>query len=317
MKQQIFFIFLIPFVLSQRLTDEDAEAFRDPIELPIYQEAIKNMFPNYTGDRRIIGGEIAQLGQFPYSVVLHMRSGSTWFICGGALIRFNWVLSAAHCVVGFNSIQVIVGAVNRIFGPAAFNVTVTEREDMIFHPYFEMRTFMNNIGLIRLRTATPALLDHPFVGLIRLPNVTDARIDLTGRASNFSGFGSTGLDTEFSEVLQFITVPVISNQECSDAIRGSIFAFNLCVSTVGGRSPCHGDSGGALTNEIDRNRTVVIGIMSFSAIDCSIGVPAVFTRVTSYLAWIESHVNSGYNLRFKTSLGILMLIPILMSNFGL
>lgn len=98
MKQIIFFTLLIPFVLSQRLTDEDAENFRDPIELPIYQEAIKNMYPNYTfieRERRIIGGEIAQLGQFPYTVALHMRSWRGWFVCGGALIRFNWVLTVS------------------------------------------------------------------------------------------------------------------------------------------------------------------------------------------------------------------------------
>ena len=103
MKQLIFFILLIPIVLSQRLTDEDAENFRDPIELPIYQEAIKNMFPDYTHierERRIVGGEIAQLGQFPYTVALHMRTWRGWFVCGGALIRFNWVLTVSIMIFG-------------------------------------------------------------------------------------------------------------------------------------------------------------------------------------------------------------------------
>lgn len=195
-------------------------------------------------------------------------------------------------------------------------MTVTDKEDIIIHPYFNPRTLINDIALIRLRTATRSLLDHPFVSLIRLPNVTDARIDFTGRASNVSGFGTTGIGTGPSEVLRFITVPVISNQECSDVFRGSILPSNLCVSTVGGRSPCQGDSGGPLTTAIDRNRTIVIGVVSFGAEDCSVGVPVAFARVTSFLSWIESHVNSGSNLRFEKSLGLILVTVIVMSNFS-
>ena len=188
---------------------------------------------------------------------------------------------------------------------------------MIVHPYFNPRTLANDIGLIRLRTATRSLLDHPFVGLIRLPNVTDARIDLTGRSSMVSGFGSAGIGTGPSEVLRFITVPVISNQECSDVFRGAILPSNLCVSTTGGRSPCQGDSGVPLTTAIDRNRTIVIGIVSFGAEDCSVGAPVAFARVTSFLAWIESIVNGGSSLKFEKSVGILVVSVILIRNYNL
>jgi secreted trypsin-like serine protease len=55
-----------------------------------------------------------------------------------------------------------------------------------------------------------------------------------------------------------------------------------------------GDSGGALVTEIDGNYTQ-IGIVSFgAAAGCELGYPQGFTRVTSYLDWIE--INSGIHI---------------------
>ena len=53
-----------------------------------------------------------------------------------------------------------------------------------------------------------------------------------------------------------------------------------------------GDSGGALVYQESDGRYTEVGIVSFGSLyDCTVGYPAVFTRVTSYLDWITS--NSG------------------------
>jgi secreted trypsin-like serine protease len=44
---------------------------------------------------QIIGGEEASLGQFPWQVFITTDGVS---ICGGSLIRVQWVLTAAHCI---------------------------------------------------------------------------------------------------------------------------------------------------------------------------------------------------------------------------
>ncbi|KAL7025811.1 hypothetical protein ACKWTF_013646 [Chironomus riparius] len=317
MKQLIFFAILSYFVVTQHAFELELQDFKDPIELPIYQEAIRNMKPNFTNierERRIVGGEISQFGQFPYTVALHMRSRQGMFVCGGALIKYNWVLTAAHCIEGFNSIQVIVGTINRISGPSVFNITVSHSRDLIPHPQFNPTTISNDIGLIRLRTATPSLLDHTFVDVISLPTIIDSQIDLTGRMSTVSGFGATGFRMPPSEVLRFIKVPVISNQECSQVFGNAILSSNLCVSTIGGRSPCPGDSGGPLTTQIDLNRTVIIGVVSFGAEDCGIEVPVAFARVTSFLPWIESVIGSGTNILLEKFVGILIMIILFVRN---
>ncbi|MPD01698.1 Serine protease 48 [Portunus trituberculatus] len=49
--------------------------------------------------RRIVGGEEASFGEFPWQVSLRQWRHVTFLHkCGAALINRNWVITAAHCV---------------------------------------------------------------------------------------------------------------------------------------------------------------------------------------------------------------------------
>ena len=48
-------------------------------------------------EARIIGGEDADIKDYPFMVSLYKKNG-TYFTCCGSIIRDDWILTAAHCV---------------------------------------------------------------------------------------------------------------------------------------------------------------------------------------------------------------------------
>lgn len=66
---------------------------------------LQEYYSNATGDDlangRIVGGSPASAGQFPWQVAVMYRTSAGSYFCGGSLIGPQWVLTAAHCVRGY------------------------------------------------------------------------------------------------------------------------------------------------------------------------------------------------------------------------
>src|SRR5262249_18463838 len=59
----------------------------------------------------VVGGTKAKKGEFPFIVSLHDKQGH---LCGGSLIKKNWVLTAGHCVAdGLKISKVYVGLMDQ------------------------------------------------------------------------------------------------------------------------------------------------------------------------------------------------------------
>lgn len=49
---------------------------------------------------RIIGGDVADAGQFPFAAAIYKRTNDGTFFCVGSLLNHEWILTAGQCVDG-------------------------------------------------------------------------------------------------------------------------------------------------------------------------------------------------------------------------
>ena len=98
------------------------------------------------------------------------------------------------------------------------------------------------------------------------------------------------LGPDSNDHLQYAVLPLTTNEECqkiySEVKPGMAFDSVICTKVAGGKDTCHGDSGGPLVVPDESNRAVITGITSWGH-SCG-KYPGVYTRVTSYLDWINS-----------------------------
>lgn len=192
-------------------------------------------------EARIAGGQSTNAENFPYQVLMYMvdENGAN-FICGGSLLTYQWVLTAAHCLHGFISIAVFLGVSNRVHGPAVWSGNVTSRSQLVMHPHYAPTSHANDIALVKLFDIDPTVLENPSVKTIALPTAAEANVNLVGMQGTVSGFGSTSDTNKASNVMRFVTMPIISNQQCRATFGNFIREGNVCMSGNGGRSVCSG-----------------------------------------------------------------------------
>merc|ERR1712025_1229353 len=104
------------------------------------------------GIGRIVGGEEAADGEFPWQVSLRTIGaiGSTHF-CGGSIIDKDWILTAAHCCAGQ-----IPATMHVVAGGIKLNNFENEEEprnvdQIIGHPNYASATITNDACLLKLK----------------------------------------------------------------------------------------------------------------------------------------------------------------------
>ncbi|XP_058457222.1 brachyurin-like [Malaya genurostris] len=268
---------------------EDLDSFWDRLDPSLQKFRNTKAIP----DRRILGGDLAELGQFPYQAVVtaFWPNGNNIF-CGGILVSTNFVLTAAHCVISDSPASfgtIMVGAQNRQQQePSQQN---SEFGTITPHPNYVASLLRNDIAIISL--ASPVVFTE-FVQPAVLPALSDTRT-FAGLTGTVSGFGRTSntAGSPVSNQLWFTSNPIMSNADCQ-AIWGTTWVTeqNICMSQEGGRTICHGDSGGPLTVAEDGG-SLVVGMVSFLHVSgCISDFPPGFVRMSHYLEWIAEETDA-------------------------
>jgi len=269
---------------------------------------------------RIIGGQNATIGQFPWMVSIqynNMVPGDPTALrhgCGGTLITARHVLTAAHCLSSLNIDDpepkaVVLGEVNFLDDPdclpdqpdiCAHNATVTvEIEAIQTHPFYEHDTSLalpNDICIIKLAREVEFSAWVAPICLYREPAILgETRSDLAPASNAFiAGWGQSRIEISsdeqmFTPFLQFAAVPMRGLHECEVQFKRETAGLEgrLCAGAgESGRDTCRGDSGGPLMVTDEFGTTwYQTGISSFGAGRC--GQVSGYTRVLDYIDWIE------------------------------
>ncbi|XP_046411533.1 brachyurin [Neodiprion virginianus] len=239
---------------------------------------------------RVVGGEEASPGQFPYQVGLFSTNaaGSTGF-CGGSILNYEWILTAAHCVDVAVSVEVILGA--QYIREDEPTQVVLQVAEIIVHENWDTRNIRNDLALLRL----PAPIQFTErIQPIRLPSRSQVGQTFASETGIVSGWGrDSDSSSSISPVLRWTQNPILTNFVCTRYYFFSVTSAQICLSGRGGRSSCNGDSGGPLVVTDSDGEITQVGVVSFGiALGCAVGWPGVYVRVTDYLDWIETHAPS-------------------------
>ncbi|XP_019728444.1 suppressor of tumorigenicity 14 protein homolog [Hippocampus comes] len=235
---------------------------------------------------RIVGGQNAELGEWPWQVSLHFMTYG--HVCGASIISEKWLLSAAHCFVTSDQANHVASNWQTYSGMQdQYRLDDVQRRSVkriISHPDYNQMTFDYDIALLELNepleltnTIQPVCLPAP------------SHVFPAGMACTVTGWGALREGGQKAQLLQKASVKIINDSVCNVVTEGQVTSRMLCSGFLtGGIDACQGDSGGPLVCFEESGKWFQAGIVSWGEGCARRNKPGVYTRVTKLREWIKT-----------------------------
>ncbi|XP_034250892.1 trypsin-1-like [Thrips palmi] len=236
---------------------------------------------------RIVGGQPVQVNQYVWMALL-MYDGR--FYCGGTLISSKYIMTASHCVDGFQRKKMSARLLEHDRGTTSEAKHVDRKIARVLkHPGYSDVTFNNDIALLRLDK------EVAFDDTLRPACLPPAGKSFSGRDGVVTGWGVSTPGGSTNQVLHEVAVPIMSNKDCRKSNYGAkrITDNMLCAGyPEGKKDSCQGDSGGPL-HIVNGTFHHVVGVVSWGEGCARPKYPGVYARVNRYLTWIKRNTKDS------------------------
>jgi secreted trypsin-like serine protease len=242
--------------------------------------------------------------------------------CGGSLISYNRVITAAHCTIaaGDSTVTLRIGGTDTTDGAEYAIVNIRQYEG---YSRGKDDDPVNDLKIVEFDNRDTSL------GAKAVRINTDPSSPRPGSFLQVSGYGRLSSGGEIASHLRTVKVPIVPYAQCRPRYADLNMTGNICAGSELYDS-CQGDSGGPLWGRTEQGANdssssmTIYGVVSYGLGCASYGSPGVYTRVSGYADWIERAIaepptpfnqqlraDAGANRKTVVMVGVVVTVVIL------